>query len=1018
MTRRTLIIVSAAIAAILAVLAGLWLARAPLAGHFGRAWLEQRGVEAGFEVQRLDLTGAVLRDVRLGDSVIIPRLEAEFRLGELRRGVVRTVRLTRPQIRVDLTDDGIFVAGFRVDDLAGGEGEAPIGLISVTGGLVTLASSAGALPMDMHLEGGPRAGWRGWAIIEPGAVAWRGWRTEVREGEIEFEMIGDRLLARAALALDGAGGPRFGAESAVAAATVRLAGLAEGAANARGEAALNIALAGARAAAPEAEAETLLAASRWRDMPGVGPLAAPLRDRLAGSLAGFDAGLAATMEISPATVLVTLETPARVAAAAGPALELRAAADGPVLEYRRLDGAWRLSGALSMQGEPDLDLPRLDILYDDGLAMLRTEGELAPFGGDGAMLGAENLSAEWRRTPEGWGAQASGRALISTEIAGMTLRRAALSGAVTAASEDGAWRLESGAAPVSLTMAELEMQSMHLFGLRLDAPRGGLILTGAGGEFRLQNSAPLAASLDRVRGGGWTALGVTASNLNGVRDPLLQRTESGETFFNALAEIIAVQSYALDTGTELRDAQARNVRLSGPVLPEMELDVAAPALRAMLDTFGQEDMAVETGEWSAILSFAPGEPLAMRFDAVGGYLTGEVLPVVLSQMRARGAATFGTPLAADIEIGNAAVAVPSERTLVSPATLSGGLTVESGNVAMRLSGAIEGAPAGSLRVTLAHDLDTGLGDMLVDVPRIEFRPGGTQPQNILPVLRGMVANAAGPAEARFHAEWYGAAVRSSGLVVLDRLDFATRFGPVQQVSTRFEMTSLAPPLTPGPQSVSIGVFNPGLPLAGGNLAISLLPEGRIGFERAEWPFSGGTIAVAPFVWDPAAETNRASLLAERLNLGLLVGMFDNEALSAGGTVSGSVPIAIREGNIFIENARLTGDDDGFVSYRGEATDAAAQSNEQANLAFRALENLRYRVLEVGLDGPVAGEMQLHLNIEGFNPDVLDGYPFRFNIGLSADLMRLVTETTQGFRIQRQIEDALRAEEGVAPANDD
>jgi hypothetical protein len=332
---------------------------------------------------------------------------------------------------------------------------------------------------------------------------------------------------------------------------------------------------------------------------------------------------------------------------------------------------------------------------------------------------------------------------------------------------------------------------------------------------------------------------------------------------------------------------------------------------------------------------------------------------------------------------------------------------------MDMYGEAEGAPEDTITVTLRHDLETGLGGANVDVPRMVFTLGGPQPQDIIAPLKGLVADVEGPAEAHFRTQWYGNAVTSSGVVVLDNLDIATRFGPVQDVSTRFELSSLAPLLTSSPQAVTMGEFNPGVAVQSGEIVVSLLPDRRVGLESARWPFAGGEIAVQSFVWDPAQGEHRATLQASGVNLAQLVGLFGNESLSAAGTVSGQMPLAIRDGNIFIENALLTGDEEGFVSYRGQASQAAAEANEQANLAFRALENLRYRVLEVTLDGPVAGEMDLVVTMEGFNPDVLNGFPFRFRIGLSAEFVRLIRDTTQGFRIREQIERSLQEEGGPA-----
>ena len=83
------------------------------------------------------------------------------------------------------------------------------------------------------------------------------------------------------------------------------------------------------------------------------------------------------------------------------------------------------------------------------------------------------------------------------------------------------------------------------------------------------------------------------------------------------------------------------------------------------------------------------------------------------------------------------------------------------------------------------------------------------------------------------------------------------------------------------------------------------------------------------------------------------------------------------------------DDGGVIQYEAETTDAASQSNENAKLLFDALKDFRYRVLKIGLDGDVAGTMLLTLNLEGMNPEVLAGAPFKLNIGIESELAELL-----------------------------
>ena len=59
------------------------------------------------------------------------------------------------------------------------------------------------------------------------------------------------------------------------------------------------------------------------------------------------------------------------------------------------------------------------------------------------------------------------------------------------------------------------------------------------------------------------------------------------------------------------------------------------------------------------------------------------------------------------------------------------------------------------------------------------------------------------------------------------------------------------------------------------------------------------------------------------------------------------------------------------------------------MAFDALKNFQYRVMSVGANGNLTGNIVIDLALSGNTPDVLDGQLFNLNISLDSDLAKLV-----------------------------
>ena len=78
-----------------------------------------------------------------------------------------------------------------------------------------------------------------------------------------------------------------------------------------------------------------------------------------------------------------------------------------------------------------------------------------------------------------------------------------------------------------------------------------------------------------------------------------------------------------------------------------------------------------------------------------------------------------------------------------------------------------------------------------------------------------------------------------------------------------------------------------------------------------------------------------------------------------------------------------------MKYTGEAVNQAASTDQTVSAAFTALRDFRFKVLELGIDGNLVGDIVVSLNLLGFNPEVLGGADFKFNIAIDSKLAQLI-----------------------------
>ena len=374
------------------------------------------------------------------------------------------------------------------------------------------------------------------------------------------------------------------------------------------------------------------------------------------------------------------------------------------------------------------------------------------------------------------------------------------------------------------------------------------------------------------------------------------------------------------------------------------------------------------------------EGLDARVSAVPGEGGGEIAKLVVSRLMV-------TDLA--------------EAVRFAPAVLSGTVGLARDGADMVLSGPVTVAMPGGVRLAsgqLRHDIASGEGHLEMETGRLAFAPDGLQPQAVAPALAGVVAAVTGTASISGRLAWSSAGPgASSGVVDLTGIGLqaaAARFG---DVSGRIRFSSLWPVRTDGPQTVRIGVLDAGMPLTGGTASVEISGRNEVVIRNAEWPFAGGALVVTSEALRPGADVQRAELEAMRIDLAQFLALVDLEGLTGTGMLAGRVPVEIRDGSVFVNAAVLEAEPGGVINYRSASAQAAGDTAEGASLAFQALENFRFRVLRVEVDGPVDGDLVIRVELEGSNPEVYEGYPIKLNIRTEGAFMDLMRRGTVGFR---------------------
>ncbi len=325
-------------------------------------------------------------------------------------------------------------------------------------------------------------------------------------------------------------------------------------------------------------------------------------------------------------------------------------------------------------------------------------------------------------------------------------------------------------------------------------------------------------------------------------------------------------------------------------------------------------------------------------------------------------------------------------------------------------------------VSLEHDLGTGAGNAVLDVPGLVFDEA-LQPEKLTYLTFGIVADVAGVVTGRGDIGWSPTKLDSSGKFQTNDLALSAAFGPANGLNAEVEFTDLLGLTTAPDQEIKIGAINAGIEVFDGRIGYQIIGGEVLRVEEGRWPFMGGELTLRPVAInfsEPGAQAYTFEIVG--MDAARFVAQMELSSIAASGIFDGTLPMVFdADGNGRIEGGLLISrPPGGNLSYIGALT--YADTSAISNFAFEALRSLNFSQMSLELNGALAGEIISKVQFDGvrqgegasqnFFTRQLAGLPIRFNVNVRsqnffqlATMMRSFDDPTL---LDPQVQEFLRA----------
>jgi translocation and assembly module TamB len=328
-----------------------------------------------------------------------------------------------------------------------------------------------------------------------------------------------------------------------------------------------------------------------------------------------------------------------------------------------------------------------------------------------------------------------------------------------------------------------------------------------------------------------------------------------------------------------------------------------------------------------------------------------------------------------------------------------------------------------LDTLIRHRLSDSSGSADLVVKELRFNEA-FQPDQLTSLALGVVANVQGSVVGDGRIEWAADGVTSRGTFATSDASLAAAFGPVTGLTTTLSFDDLIGLKSAPGQIAKIKEINPGIPVVDGEIEYQLLDNNRVRVEGGSWPFGGGQLLLHPTTLDFGTEkARRLSFDIVGVDAAVFLQSFGFDNINATGVFDGTLPVEFDGMGGRIVGGRIDSRaGGGTLAYVGELSNR--NLGVIANFAFGALRSLKYDDLTIILNGDLDGEMVTDIRFGGvgqgegatrnFLTNQVAKLPLIFNVKIRAPFRQLLT-SAKGFYdpsllIEQNLPALIRAQE--------
>ncbi len=171
----------------------------------------------------------------------------------------------------------------------------------------------------------------------------------------------------------------------------------------------------------------------------------------------------------------------------------------------------------------------------------------------------------------------------------------------------------------------------------------------------------------------------------------------------------------------------------------------------------------------------------------------------------------------------------------------------------------------------------------------------------------------------------------------------------------------------------------------------------------------GDISIAPVSFDPLSPELATQVEIEKMDLGAILSLEQQQGLSGEGKLSGNFPLNFSNNELSITDGVLNSlDPGGKINFLPNPTVTAyAATNAGLKMALEALENFHYEKLDIKLNYAKDGTALLNTRLKGNNPDWNNGHPVDFTINIEENIPKLLQTLQFTDKLTKTIEKRYR-----------